>query len=71
MINANPANVLPTPFSTDFNKSIGFIPKTNPVRMATINNDKKGFTFLIDKKIYKPMAAKIMKMAICCAYVNY
>jgi hypothetical protein len=46
IINANPPKVFPTPFSIDFTTCIGSMPRKRPASIATINNDKKGLTFL-------------------------
>ena len=63
-IRARPESVLPTPFSIDLIISIGFIPRNNPVRIATRRSDKKGLTFFTDKKICKEIARAIIMNVI-------
>lgn len=59
-ISARPDNVLPTPVSMDLITSIGFIPRNNPVRIATRSSEINGLTFLTDRKICKEIARAII-----------
>ena len=64
IISASPPKVLPTPFSIETNNAAGCIPSNKPVRMATINNDKKGLTFFIVRNTCNAMAKIIIGIVI-------
>jgi hypothetical protein len=64
IINARPPNVLPTPFSMDANTANGCMPIKKPVKIETINSDKKGLIFFAVKKICTPIASSKMSSGI-------
>ena len=63
-MSASPPSVDPTPFSIVATNLDGSIPNNKPVKIATINNDKKGLTFFTVKKICTEMAITRIKKII-------